>query len=833
MNWLPQLLACFQPRAGRRQVVFWYDPEGERDLEALAAALQPHQIALWVLSDHNVFQTKYQLEMADPDGDYLVYAPWPKPAAQDNWLLDMLLYGTEFRTDDLALLRSRLHLDQVSREFLVTHQGFFKSQDRVRRLQRLIPEHSTEDDVTRGMLAVLTRISVPTPSAILGRMLWREEPALWAAVTQYFGEDAWWQWVHRQWGIPPRVRTRTALREIITAAHLWVSLGQPEGLLGSARETSQPHACRILYDEWLANAALRATMRPVVEERAQRWQWVEYCQGVIPERLVRCDTGPFIDQVLQAQSMAALRGDAGDPALWQELAAARRTHPWGEEQTPEYQALEAAWRLEDFRRRWQAFAPLQPGENWVKRYSQQLAPGDYAYRQCATAVQQLHYPEWLQDVWMRLDNWYTHHFLEEVAHWAQATLQVPWFIPNVPTQTQFFDEFVAWHVAKSSERIFVIISDAFRYEAGLELQERRAQRGVAEHVSITAVQAALPTYTQLGMASLLPGFHLQMTDRGVVLRDGKSTQGMDHRNAVLQAKDPAFHAWNLSELMAWPVTEGIEHLKGLRVVYLYQNIIDARGDKAASEGSTFAAVAETLDALEAAVKKLVQSYQAARIFITADHGFLFQIQALPQWNQVGSPTGNIIDHNHRFVLGTGLSAPPGTRKLTLDFLGMPDREAVIPEGLARFGGAGGGIRFVHGGAMPQEAVIPVIEYRPLRGKAVQTGGRVTVSVVTQERIITAYTFKVRLFQEERVSPHHPRRIVQVALYRGDQRLSNAVSVVCDAAGDVTDRQYEVTLTIREGAYPPGMPGQLRLSDVSGSAPEPYQEIPVEFRIYGE
>lgn len=50
-----------------RRVVFWYEPEGDRDREVLRDALQTVNVKLWELSPNNVLKTKYQLEVADAD----------------------------------------------------------------------------------------------------------------------------------------------------------------------------------------------------------------------------------------------------------------------------------------------------------------------------------------------------------------------------------------------------------------------------------------------------------------------------------------------------------------------------------------------------------------------------------------------------------------------------------------------------------------------------------------------------------------------------------------------------------------------------------------------
>ncbi len=63
----------------------------------------------------------------------------------------------------------------------------------------------------------------------------------------------------------------------------------------------------------------------------------------------------------------------------------------------------------------------------------------------------------------------------------------------------------------------------------------------------------LPSYTQLGMAALLPNKELVLADNdsGTVLVDGLSSQGTANRSKILgQAISPAGHGVKAEELMA-------------------------------------------------------------------------------------------------------------------------------------------------------------------------------------------------------------------------------------------------------------------------------------------
>ena len=84
-------------------------------------------------------------------------------------------------------------------------------------------------------------------------------------------------------------------------------------------------------------------------------------------------------------------------------------------------------------------------------------------------------------------------------------------------------------------RAFVIISDALRYEAAEELTSSlngtyRVEAKLSSHLGV------LPSYTALGMASLLPPTKLEYTEKAEILAEGKPTASLEQRNEILSAR---------------------------------------------------------------------------------------------------------------------------------------------------------------------------------------------------------------------------------------------------------------------------------------------------------
>ena len=65
----------------------------------------------------------------------------------------------------------------------------------------------------------------------------------------------------------------------------------------------------------------------------------------------------------------------------------------------------------------------------------------------------------------------------------------------------------------------------------MELVERYPERGSLYSGDRTAY-TMLPSYTQLGMAALLPNEEIALQENGTVFVDGQSTAGLDNRAKI-------------------------------------------------------------------------------------------------------------------------------------------------------------------------------------------------------------------------------------------------------------------------------------------------------------
>ena len=264
-------------------------------------------------------------------------------------------------------------------------------------------------------------------------------------------------------------------------------------------------------------------------------------------------------------------------------------------------------------------------------------------------------------------------------------------------------------------KVCVVISDALRYEVGDELLNliRKEDRFDA---NLEPVLSMLPSYTQLGMAALLPNKELTLAgnETGTVYVDGQNSQGLANRTKILnKATNERGTAIRAEDLRHLDKGDCRALVRDHDVVYVYHNLIDKTGDSRDTEERVFNAVEDTLRELVNIVKKLANA-NASNMLLTSDHGFIFQNRVLDESDFSDSVVDGdqILYKNRRFVMGKKLKQVPELRKFKSDELGLAgDMEINIPKSINRLRIKGAGSRFVHGGASLQEVVIPVLRIK--------------------------------------------------------------------------------------------------------------------------
>jgi uncharacterized protein (TIGR02687 family) len=302
----------------------------------------------------------------------------------------------------------------------------------------------------------------------------------------------------------------------------------------------------------------------------------------------------------------------------------------------------------------------------------------------------------------------------------------------------------------------------------------------------------------------------------MILVNDKSTQSTADRNRIIESVNGM--ACTFDELTALKKDELRELVKNKRVVYIYHNKIDAIGDRAQTESETFEAVRSAINELKSLVKLIINNL-GAHITITADHGFLFA-ETFPgdlERSRITAMPAGTVKTKKRYVIGRNLPDNDNVWHGKIkDTAGITDdMEFWIPKGANRFHFVGGA-RFIHGGAMPQEIVVPVITVKQVRGPVADTTRPkpASVQVLGNVHRITAKTHRFELIQTEKVSERIRAVTLKIAIYDGNEVISDVKTIKFDSSSDrIDERKQWALLVLRDLTYSKHKPYRLVLKEI--------------------
>ncbi|MBC2579370.1 BREX-1 system phosphatase PglZ type A [Clostridium sp. DJ247] len=837
MDYIDKLKEKFSVK-DNRNIVFWYDTNSSRDIDLVINELFELGVKLWEIKENNTFQTRCQLEIIDKSSDYLLYANFQKPNNRENPLIDILLYSQEFSADDIALIINRYGLEHLNvREFISNNIRFFNDKKRCKKLEEILTTNPSMDQLALGMLCVLTGTNSLRIEEVVKVTLTKELDETNDAIkniSKLYDIDSFWDVVYNHFGIKYKDRSL----EILLNTLIYCNLNSNIGFTLPADfkyiyESSAINVCNIFFEDLIKSNDKNKFVLNYLANIESKWQIEDIFIQQSYLNFYRCSTFKVIDKLLMKRFIEEIVNETANYDSWKKILDYRNLSIWifEEKINNYYEILNYSLKLYNEKQKFKGTYMPKNASEWVNSYFNQQYNIDKIYRNLVREYTSAGQPDFFFTLVQHFSEWYSNYFLDKLAQWTDTIikneLSENWNIDKLLNQFDFYNKKIKPLIDKTSEKVFVIISDAFRYECAKELEEKLRDR-INSKVEVMPALATIPSYTQLGMAALLPGVNISIDDKGVVYKDDISTKGLENRNKILKKNIDEAIALSLPEFMSLKISEGQELIKGKRLVYLYHDRIDATGDSFKSEGYTYEVVSDAIDELKSSLLKLIGSYSAVRIFVTSDHGFIYQTEKIDEKYKAISVEGTVVDGNKRFAIGKGLSIPEGSNKVNMNYIGI-SLDTVITSRLNRFKSKGGGLRFVHGGAMPQEVIIPVLSYKEIRGQNRKKEEQRVSIIITNERIITNYNFKVIFFQEQKVDSNYGKRSLKAAFYQGENRISNEINITFDSDEEANKRVNYVSFIIQEKSYKIGEIVVLRLEDIKDNSI--YKDVEYEMRIY--
>ncbi|WP_298038143.1 BREX-1 system phosphatase PglZ type A [uncultured Desulfuromonas sp.] len=807
-----QILPALKRHFDRHRIIFWYDTK--KELRADFDALELPGIEK-VFLDNNEFAVKYRILREQPEQKFLIYKEGPQPEDLHNWLLDVQLAHGEFRTDQIGLWLSELELGPEFSGLAQEHAEFFQAAKRRESLGKKLKKDDTAGLLRLKMLAVCAAAE-PRVDEILETLLaeladGKEEkirliercglgPFLWEKLKRFYGYS------------PEKATVRDFVIELFKSCYAMQTDGE-------ARLSTE---ALVFLRRWKDNVRHQGNFETLSADCAGILNIEKDLQKRDYKRLVELDYFELIDKKILSdlvKEVSAQAISAGDCAL---VVRQRRQSHWYTGFQDIYGALETGAQFLNSLNEMD-LTINSPAEG-VQRYARTWYRIDQLYRKFTFHVRRSGQSTLLGPLVDLIENHYSNSYLLKLNNaWQECidNLKV-WDASPIPLQNSFYSKWVDPFL-KKDRKVCVIISDAMRYEIGEELlglvrQEDRYEANIEPALSM------LPSYTQLGMAALLPHKELSVAEdeSGTVFADGMSTQGLVNRNKILQQNNPdGARALKADEFLKMQRDEFRDILRSTNIVYIYHDLIDGTGHTRESEERTFEAAQEALQELMRIIKKLTAA-NASNLLVTADHGFIYQNREIDEsdFSTVAAQGQKVLYRDRRFVLGQGLQDQPGLTTFKSETLQIKGKiEIQIPKSINRLRLKGSGSRFVHGGASLQEVVIPVVQINKKRTSDISLVG---VDILRgSSEVITTGQLSVAFYQDQAVGDKVQARLLRAGIYsKAGELISDQHELTFDLVSDnPRERELRVRFVLSRSADDlNGQEVYLRLEEsVSGTS----------------
>lgn len=761
-----KLRAALEKIFQQHRLVFWYDDKAE--MSELFESIQIPGIEKLKITN-NEFSLKHKLLVEEPKQSFLLYQPSAKPIDNDNWLLDLLLSNYEFHTEASSLFLQELDLPQEFKGLIQAHEEFFGNQKRVSDLKSLIEKDDRESLIRLKMLCVLCACEPEWEKVLyaLFTEIQKNKQDKYKAIDKFRLSEFLWQTIEKKYGYKSDKPTIKDFLVNLIQDNLkrTISGGNPalnkDAYLFVNRWKENTKA-NVLFSEWSKTLESELNIESIILKTNV-------------EQLIESDAFSIVDKKIIISIRDGIISNTLNNVTIQEWIDRRKVKFFYKEFEQIYWALSyASLLLVEIRK---ADLNVLSPEVGFQKYSNQLFNIDRLYRKYIVTSNQAESLDLLKELTVQIEKAYGNSFLLKLGdNWQKSVDNMKaWKIDKINNQSEFYKNWIVPYT-KSEKRIFVIISDAFRFESAAELREIILQED-RYTANLNAVLGCLPSYTQLGMASLLPHAALTYNDKtDTVFADGISTQGTPNRTKILQKEYPGSIAITAEDFLKMHAKiEGRDFIKPYNVIYIYSNIIDKTGDDKTSENKVFEATEDEFNNFVKLIKHIA-NMNGNNIIITSDHGYIYQQNRLDETDFTDfSPVGEVYKSSRRFVIGKNLQTNDSVKKWTGAEVGLnDDTEVLIPKSINRMRISGAGSRFVHGGSSLQEIVVPVLEINKARKSDIE---QVDIDIISGSSNITSNTFAVSFYQKQPIADKVLPRQIRVAFYTGaDKLISDLVTL---------------------------------------------------------
>ncbi len=486
------------PEFYQRRIIFWYDEDKEFEDKLDEVVLENAKVV--ALTGNNAFSVKKLLSVDDLTTNYLVYSPLAYNRPDDNWLLDIELYSEEFRADLISIWMDEMGLasNPAMRKQVKHYRAYFNAKDRRLKISAQNKVPATPAQLHMAVMAAICGLKDAQPNQIL-RSVFRagldlNHNAVYQDFVKYHADGGFWAMVRQGCGFSEEEPDlgRLAIHLLLTAATRTM---RQEYLAGLDGFISMPHQayCYDFISGWLHSNDIGqlCDVAKYVEDEACLHQRFE---KLTVDDLVGTECFPCINEVILTKLMTEISDHIIDVDTITGAVEKRRTCAWYEPFENFYDGILQVANMQSFFKEHSAGFHTAEAKGIWKEYTESYYQMDTYYRlfhlsfQKSLETSNILLDDLFKHVVDKVEGLYTHWFLGELGNnWSDVCadeLATYGKVLEVPQQ----EEFYCSRIKTSDTRVFVIISDAMRYEVAAAMADQ-LRRETQSKVSLGSMQS--------------------------------------------------------------------------------------------------------------------------------------------------------------------------------------------------------------------------------------------------------------------------------------------------------------------------------------------------------
>ena len=801
-------------RKRTRKIIFWYDPK--QDYADFINELELDNTEI-IKYDNNSFWIRFHIEKEELNKNIIIYLPFERKKGIDNDLLDLETANSDllFNPDSTTMRLKNLELTEDCRNIINKYAKFFGNKKRENEFKNFDIEEKNNDNIDLIITAILLNIKSINEDEILKEILkcYYEDQKRYEELFKFGSEEFILSLFNNTFGTS--ISSSEELPEVYKSLIFTYFATTLKDIKKVSRYskyllTDKATNVSVFINNLMRDKITKECFEKLSKEVEKEFGIDELLNSMDIDDYIFSDAFESIDKYIIKYVVDKLFDGIGEYDIYINYIDTRENKYWFEKLSNEYNLLKVA--IAFFRKinRVEDSIKIVDMDRFAKDYADNFSEVDTLYRKVYFFFDNIENRDLFIGLKNKIENIYVNNFMSELSiKWSDTIENMRRYDSNrMILQKNFYKEFIKPFNDKK-DRIIVIISDAFRYECAKELNEKLKQ--FASKSDITYMQGLVPSYTKLGMAALLPNKELsRVKDSDDILVDGQVSCSIKDREILLQKENPDSIAIKYDDLYEMTKLEWKKLFSGKKVVYIYHDTVDNAGEH--NENEVFTACDKAINELERLIKDLHTTFSGINAFITADHGFFYKRGKIESYEKTNK-TINSTKQKTRYSYSDSIVDEEGILSISLDYLfGENSGYVNIPKGNIIFARQGTGINYIHGGILPQEIIIPVIDFKSTRTTEESKKVGITYSGLSK-KITNAITY-LEFLQDSNVDENNkPCRYLLHFEDIDGNRISDECTIIANYENtEVKDRFFREKFVFKNIKYDKNEPYYLVIID---------------------